>query len=234
MDIPGMLAAQITRADAQLTLEQAVHGLDSLDEVALHPVLASGFDPDLYAVFREVPYPGQPKSLPKESERQRCDLVIAHAGATGIADTIHRAKAMQQAAGTLFEPVADTMTVQDESLVAPEDAFWLEVKVIGQYTVVDGYAGPNRRYASAFGTCRADIRKLAKAGSINRAGLAIVLFAAEQTVSEHDLTVFMHTCLDRELPVRSLSIESTPIVDRIGNACCSVGLIEVQMRHHRG
>ena len=223
-----MLAAGISRAESQLIAEQAVHGLDARDEMQLHPILASGIESTHYRVFREVPYPDQPEKLPKESERQRCDLVITPAHATGITDDIHRRKEVDRAAQTLFAPVAERMLERDAHLVEPEDAYWLEIKTIGQYHIVDGYAGPNRRYASAFNACAADIRKLASSPYLTRAGLGIVLFCAAETIGTHDLTAFMHTCLDRELPVRSLRTTSVPLTDRIGNQTCTIGLIEVQ------
>jgi len=227
-DIPHMLAAGLARAEAQLKCEQAVHGLDALDEVHLHPILAQGFDNILYSVFREVPYPGQPEKIPKERERQRCDLVITAAGSAGIIDDIHRRKEIQCAAQTLFAPLAQTMTEPDGQLTEPGNAFWLEVKTIGQYHIMEGYAGPNRKYTSAFSVCRADLRKLAAARDIVRAALAIVLFCADETIGQHDLTAFMHTCLDRHLPVQSLRTASIPIANRIGNQSCTIGLIQVQ------
>src|SRR5438105_3075197 len=46
----------ISKAEADLRLEQAVYGLDAKDELALHAMLAEGLSAN-YAVAREVHYP---------------------------------------------------------------------------------------------------------------------------------------------------------------------------------
>ncbi|VAX41801.1 hypothetical protein MNBD_PLANCTO03-1812, partial [hydrothermal vent metagenome] len=88
--IAEALASGLVAAERDFVAEQAVHGLDALDEVALHPLLARGLREAGFAVFPETPYPGQPEVLPKESERLRCDLVVAEGGATAIADSVQR------------------------------------------------------------------------------------------------------------------------------------------------
>jgi hypothetical protein len=222
------LGAGLAAAERAIAAEQAVHGLDALDEISLHPILARGIREAGFAVFRETPYPGQPTTLPKESQRQRCDLVIAPAATTGIADIVRVGKGLRLAKGTLFAEVAERTAAPPAGSLPPEDALWVEVKTIGQYTYVDGFAGPNRSYASQFNTCMADVRKLASGRSIVYAALALVLFNESAAVAEHDLTAFMHKCLDRDLPVAELHRESLPIADRIGNGACTVGLIRVR------
>jgi hypothetical protein len=191
-------------------------------------MLARGLREAGFAVFRETPYPGQPRVLPKESERQRCDLVVAPGGTAGIADSVRQGKELRKAEGTLFAAVAHELLAPPVGSLPPEEALWVEVKTIGQHTYVDGLAGPNRSYASQFNTCMADIRKLAGGRSIGHAVLALVLFNESAVVAEHDLTAFMHKCLDRRLPVADLRRESVPIADRIGNAVCTVGLVSVR------
>lgn len=62
--------------ERSLALAAAPHGLDALDEVALHALLHEGLAAD-FAVAREVHYPS---SMGKASARRRCDLVLtAHA-----------------------------------------------------------------------------------------------------------------------------------------------------------
>jgi hypothetical protein len=226
--ITQALATGLAAAETELAAEQAVHGLDALAEIALHPILTRGLHEAGYAAFRETPYPGQPEILPKESERLRCDLVVTSGGTTGILDSVRRGKELQRAEGTLFAEVASEMVTPPVGAVPPEEALWLEVKTIGQSTYVDGVAGPNRSYTSQFSTCLADIRKLASADAIEQAALAIVLFNAAPEIAQHDLTMCMHKCLDRRLPVVDLRTESFPIADRIGNAVCTVGLVVVR------
>ncbi len=226
--ITEALASGLAAAESALVAEQAVHGLDALAEVGLHPILAHGLHEAAYAVFRETPYPGQPEILPKESQRLRCDVVLAPGGATGISDSVRRGKELRRAEGTLFAEIATEIIPPPAGVVSPGDALWLEVKTIGQSTYVDGVAGPNRGYSSQFNTCLADIRKLASGESIEQAALVVVLFNALPEIAEHDLTAFMHKCLDRRLPVADLCTESIEIVDRIGNQICTVGLVRVR------
>ncbi len=226
--IAEALASGLAATERDFSAEQAVHGLDALDEVALHPLLAQGLQQAGFAVFREVPYPGQPETLPKESERLRCDLVVAEGGTTAIADSVRRGKELRRAEGTLFAEIAPALVTPPAGAVPPDEALWIEVKTIGQSTYVDGIAGPNRQYASQFTTCMADIRKLARSESIERAAFALVLFNAAPEIAEHDLLAFMHKCLDRGLPVSDLRTESLSIADRIGNAVCTVGLVSIR------
>ena len=226
--IAEALVSGLALAERDCAAEQAVHGLDALDEIALHPLLARGLREAGFAVFPETPYPGQPKVLPKESERLRCDLVVAEGGTTAIADSVQQGKEVRRAEGTLFAEIAPAMVTPPAGAVPPDEALWIEVKTIGQFTYTDGYAGPNRGYASQFNACMADIRKLAKGESIGRAVLAMVLFHATPEIAEHDLLAFMHKCLDRQLPVSDLRTASLPIADRIGNAACTVGLVRVK------
>lgn len=62
--------------ERSLVLAQAPHGLDALDEVAIHALFEAGLATD-FAVAREAHYPS---SMGKASARRRCDLVLtAHA-----------------------------------------------------------------------------------------------------------------------------------------------------------
>lgn len=227
-DLAAAFADRLRRREVDLCAEQAVHGLDSLPELALHPVLAEGAEGAGMAVFRETPYPGQPQTLPRESERERCDLVIAPGGALAIADSIRKRKERGRADGTLFATVAEREDRPAPGEVLPTDALWIEVKTIGQFTYVDGLAGPNRTYASQFGACLADVHKLARARDLANAGLLIVHFSEHAAVAVHDLTAFVHRCLDRDLPATDLYREHVEIADRIGNRLCTVGLVPVR------
>lgn len=226
--ITEALAAGLRRAEADLAEEHAVHGLDALDEIGLHPILASGLAAIDLAVFRETPYPGQPGTLPKESERLRCDLVVAAPGATGVSDKVLQGKEMRGMSDSLFAEVAERLTAPPKGFAAPEDALWLEIKTVGQYSYVDGFAGPNRSYASQFNQCRHDLKKLGLARGVEHAALVLVLFHERTEIAEHDLTAFVHKCLDHHLPVAGLTTASLPIADRIGNAVCTVGLVRVR------
>jgi hypothetical protein len=225
-ELAAAFADGLRRHEAALCAEQAVHGLDALAEVHLHPILAAGAVEAGFVAFRETPYPGQPEVLPRESARERCDLVLAPGGTIGIADVIRARKALRRAEGTLFASVAQELSAPGEA--PPEEACWLEVKTFGQYTYTDDIAGPNRTYASQFGTCLSDVRKLARARGLGDAALVVVHFAADESVAEHDLTAFVHRCLDRDLPVTGLIREAFPVLDRIGNRVCTVAIVPVR------
>lgn len=274
--------------EAAFAAEQGYRGLDSLDEVELHPVLADGLARELACdagaaehgatrVLREQAYPAewrkkrgkrgkqgdQADALPREQDRRRCDLVLipecagAAEPAQGAASTdssggslrdgssrliadelvgLRRARAEREALrGTLFEAVAPEVSGAEEArgglLAAPvsaADAFWLEVKVVGQFCYTSGVPGPNGTYASQLVRgVGADIRKLRDDPSIVRGAALLVLFAADELVASHDLLALSHRCIDAGLPIRSPLAAGFAIPDRIGNQWCAVWLAEM-------
>jgi len=242
-------AALMQREEA-LRLEQAVAGLDALDEVGLHPILESGITGAGFGVLREQPYPHEWKAgrraraaagdepLPQRRDRLRCDLVLTPGPGAVLGDSLENEKTAvairRRASGTLFEAVAVEQTRDLEQLgpagaIQPEDAYWLEVKVVAQYTFTSGVPGPNRTYASELtrGTI-SDLAKLAADERILHAGMLMVLFAADRETAEHDLNVVLHRVLDKELPIQSPLMRSLPIVERIGNSVCTACLIGVR------
>ena len=129
-----------------------------------------------------------------------------------------RPLAVPQREPTLFDP---------PDAVALEDAFWLEVKVVTQFTT----EGPNRTYASQFlSAVRQDVTKLTKDEGIVHAGLLIVLFARDERIAEHDLGAWLSRCLDRGLPIGSPSLRRIAITDRLGNGLCTIGVYPVHRR----
>jgi hypothetical protein len=209
------LAADALRGRAEeLDAERAVHGLDALPEIDLHPILAGALEGAGYAVHREQLYPAQ-STRRRRSERERCDLVLTR-GEGELLDP--RDGARQADAASLFTQRA----------VAPDDACWIEVKSVGQFTYEAGVPQPNRTYSSELVAGPiGDLAKLARDPFIATGAVLVVLFTADEPVARHDLGVLMHRCLDKELPVGSPMIRSFPITDRIGNARCSVALIPV-------
>ncbi|MHC4990900.1 MAG: hypothetical protein ACYTGC_07955 [Planctomycetota bacterium] len=194
------------RAEAdRLDTEQSVRGLDALDELSLHPLLAAGLGAAGYGVFAEQHYP-TPALRRRDNEGERCDLVLTPAG-RGLHDPSREP--------TLFDP---------PDAVAFDEAFWLEVKVVCQHTP----EGPNQRYASQLlSTVREDVTKLSRNRGIRHAGLLIVLFAEDQETVEHDLATWIDRCLQRGLPVGSPSLRALPITDRLGNDVCAAALYPV-------
>ncbi len=88
-----------------------------------------------------------------------------------------RKRARDEAAGTLFEAAPEAPPARHD--VAPDDAYWLELKVVAQFSVESGVPGPNSAYGSQITRfAAADIGKLSCDRTIVHAGLALVLFTA--------------------------------------------------------
>jgi hypothetical protein len=204
-DLADAIEAGLKQKLAQIDVEQAVYGLDTLDEVALHPVIAKTLEDAGYGVHREQRYPADRKHR-RASEGERCDFVL----------TADRCPLKHpDAAATLFEP-ADSVDLCD--------AFWLEAKVIAQFTS----EGANRNYASQLlATVRHDVTKLAKDDGILHAGLLIVMFVRDQVVAEHDLQIWENRCVRRGLPIGAPSRRYIPLNDRCGNGMCAISLYPV-------
>src|SRR5688572_1192704 len=124
-DIADAIEAGLRHRFEQLDAEHAVYGLDSLDELALHPVIEQSLRDGNFGVHREQRYPADRRKR-SFSEGERCDFVLTPDGR----DLIH-----PDAAGTLFDP-ADALELCD--------AFWLETKIVAQFNC----EGPNANYSS--------------------------------------------------------------------------------------
>lgn len=204
-DIADALEAGVATAARKLDDEQAVYGLDACDELDLHPRLARAIEAAGYGVHRERRYPSD-RSKRRESEGERCDLVITDDG---------RALQSPEAAPTLFA---------DPAAVALDDALWLEVKVVHQFQI----EGANPGYASQLlSTVREDVRKLSKDEGILHAGVLIVMFVRDTEVADHDLKVWQQRCLERGLPIGASYRRHVPLRDRLGNGVCALSLTPV-------
>jgi hypothetical protein len=205
-DIADAAEAGLRRRADAIDHEQAVRGLDVLDEVALHPVLAEAFAAAGYGVHREQRYPDDRRRR-RETEGERCDFVLTPDA---------RPLRATEARSTLFDR-ADA--------VEPADALWLEMKVVAQH----GEEGANARYATELlSTVRRDVTKLSKDAGILQAMLLIVLFVADERVAEHDLGIWQDRCLRRGLPIGAPSRRAFAIADRIGNRVCTAAVYPVQ------
>ncbi|MBY0312799.1 MAG: hypothetical protein K2W85_12080 [Phycisphaerales bacterium] len=242
--IADALIDALQTQESELRAEQAVYGLDALAEVDIHPLLASGLERAGLGVLREHPYPHEwlakkPSSksrigLPEHRDRQRCDLVLTPSPGQRLNDALHNERSRREEAdrlrGSLFESIATPPTTsRDPALLDPEDALWLEIKLVNQFCVSSGVPGPNRTYSSELTRNPvADLRKLADDHRIVHAGVAVVLCACDEPTARHDLGVLAHKCLDRNLPIAIPAFRATPIQDRIGNAVCALGLLTMR------
>ena len=200
-------AADGLRAERdRLEEEQGVLGIDALTELQVHPVLRAGLEA-VGAVQAEVRYPsGGAKS--RRSEGERCDIVLAPAGREVMVD----------APAPLF----------GDRLVDPEDALWLEVKVVAQHVLYDGYARANRNYASELlQAVTADITKLSREERIVHAGVLLVLFAEDEAIAMHDLGAWHRRAVEKGRAVSVPVSVGIAIPDLIGNGWCAVALARV-------
>lgn len=241
-EIVDLLAQTLREREAELRREQAFAGLDALQETELHPILAGVADLASWGVLREVTYPAQWRSkkprrklLPEDSERQRCDLVLTPKPGQRLADELKneraRVRARELVRGTLFESLATDepapVDLSKDVVVPAEDAYWLEVKAVGQFAYVDGVPGPNPAYSSQLTRgVSGDLRKLLADASVRRGGALLVHFTADEAVAKHDLGVLMHRLLDKGLVIRPPATARVGILDRVGNAVCTLVLIE--------
>lgn len=234
LDIAEVATEALSSASGEREAEHAVYGLDALDEVDLHAILAAGFERAGFGVLREVHFPGPKGSRAKDSERERCDLVVTRNPCAGVADPVKRRKSADRAAGTLFAPIAEAIEEEAAAgLVRPEEALWLEAKTLGQFAYADGVPGANRSYSSELLACARDLKKLAADRAIVHGALLVVLFAECEEVARHDLMVLAHRCLDKDLPIGSPAIEGFAVPDRIGNGWCAAGVYPLSVRADR-
>ncbi|MEN0021155.1 MAG: hypothetical protein AAF747_09760 [Planctomycetota bacterium] len=222
--------AGLLQAEEDAVREQSPHGIDALDELGLHDPLARGLAAGGRAVLREVHYPSQTQSKRAgrkragKTERDRCDLVLLPEGAASLADPVEILTDADERDATLFAE----SKVEAIAGCEPSDAFWLEVKAIGQYAYVEGVPGPNRSYTSLWAGCLRDLKKLAADDLLAGAGVAIVHFAAERAIAEHDFTQFAHRCLDADVGIDTPQTAFGAIADRIGNTSVAVALFSLR------
>lgn len=204
-DIADAIESGLRRRLEQLDLEHAIYGLDSLDELALHPVIEESLRHANFGVYREQRYPADRRKRIL-SEGERCDFVLTPDG---------KALSHPDAEGTLFDP-ADALELGD--------AFWLEAKIVAQFNC----EGPNANYSTQLlSTVRHDVTKLSKDEGILRAGLLLVMFVRDRRVAEHDLNIWQDRCLGRGLPIGAPAMRFIPINDRHGNALCAIAVYPV-------
>jgi hypothetical protein len=220
-DIAAMAGRILRGASEAFDAEQSVRGLDALDELSLHPILARGFEAEGLGVFREQCYPGTP-GRPIRRDRERCDLVLAQTPGLPLLDPVARRRERAEAADTLFVTQVEAASPAG---VACDEALWLEVKSVGQFCFTDGVPGPNPTYVSDMTAWIKDLAKLARDPVILHAAALAVVFAADERTLRHDLGVAIERALKRDLPLAAPAIECFQIADRIGNAVAGVAVI---------
>lgn len=204
--VADQVGASLEQAEAELALEQAVHGLDTMSEVALQSLLCQHLAQH-FVVSREVHYPST--SGAKRSHRQRCDLVLSPKGSP------------------LLVPAGPQLALPLSAEPAPRlcnlsEAFWLEVKVAYQFR-----AGGQRHrgYGTQFRrTVVADLRKLAAEPLIHHAALLLIVFNESAEMLNKDLDLFESLLIDKESLAGFRQVRSVRIQERIGHRLCSAAL----------
>lgn len=191
----------VSRAEADLRLEQAVYGLDARDERQLQELIAAGLRAN-HTVAREVHYPTSAGN--KLTHRQRCDIVLTPRGRELRSDS---------APPTLFDP---------PDRCSPAEALWLEVKIAYQFReggIRHGGYGAQWRNAVVD-----DLRKMEAESLICEAGLLLVVFNEARDILDKDLDLFEAVLMQKEVLAGFRQVRSVPILDRIGHRLCSVAL----------
>ena len=195
------LGEVLTRAEAEIRLEQAVYGLDAKSEVEIQQVLARGLG-EWYAVAREVHYPSSKGK--KLSHRQRCDLVLTPKGRPLKVDT---------APATLFDP---------PDLASPEEGLWLEVKVAYQFR--EGGRRHGGYGAQWRGAVVADLKKMEAEPHVHEAGLCLVVFNESREILDKDIELFETVLAQKEVLAGFRKVRSVDIWERIGHRVCTVAV----------
>ena len=191
----------VASAEAELRLEQAVYGLDRLDERRIQALLAERLIP-WYEVVREVHYPSTRGR--KLTHRARCDLVLATKGCPLKLDS---------AEPTLFDPA---------KACDPTDALWLEVKVAYQFREGGArHGGYGQQWRSGVVE---DLRKMDAEENIHEAGLVLIVFNESGEILEKDLQLFEDVLARKEVLAGFRHVRSVPITERIGHHLCTIAV----------
>ncbi len=209
--ISDAAASAIQDAARAADLEQSPLGVDALAELATHALLAGGLARTGFGVLREQRYPSNAHK-PRRTEGERCDFVLT-----------------PQPKDALNDPLAGATLFAGQGL-EPDRALWIEVKVVGQFSMVEGVSRPNPGYSGRLlGEAMADVRKLSAEPAIAWAALLLLIFSADRTTLEHDLAAWTRRAIDGGLPISAPIVRTIEIADRIGNSVCGVAVARV---HH--
>jgi hypothetical protein len=195
------LATILASREAELRLEQAVYGIDSLQELALHELLATGLSVH-HDVAREVHYPSTFGK--KLSHRARCDLVLTPRG---------RPLRLDSRPPGLFDPV---------DVTPPGEALWLEVKVAYQYRTPDErHGGYGAQWRDAVVN---DLRKMDADELIRHAALLLIAFTESREAIEQHLQAFEDVLVRKEVLAGFRQTRTIDVQDRIGHRACTAAL----------
>jgi hypothetical protein len=215
------VAEAVSEADRAAHVEQATRGVDAMPEAALQDLIAAACARAGFGVYREQPFPSDVGYHVKESARGRCDMALTEGGA-----------ALEDPQRVLLEELAKKGTLfagADEARgAAPEEAVWLEVKVVKQFTYSRGVPGPNRGYGSELmRAVEGDLGKLSRDARIARGALLVLVFSDCEATGVHDLGVAVRGALKAGMTLREPRMRAVRIDDRVGQGSCVLGLVSV-------
>lgn len=200
-DIADAISDVLRDAERRLRDEQAVYGLDSLDEAELQAVLSRGLRAR-FEVKREVHYPSSAGR--KRTNRPRCDLVLTPHG---------RPLQRDEEPPGLFDPV---------HACAASEALWIEVKVAAQYRAPDErHPGYGRQWRKAVID---DLRKVEADPLIREAALLLVVFTESREILSKDLDQLESLLVQAEVLAGFRQVRTVPILDRMGHRFCTAAL----------
>jgi hypothetical protein len=194
-------AAYLTAAENAVRQEQAVYGIDALDELQLHERLAGALV-GRYSVAREVHYPSTRGS--KLSHRKRCDLVLSPLG---------RPLRLDSRPPDLFDP---------PQMTEPADALWLEIKTAYQFR--EGGRRHGGYGAQWRGGVVKDLQKMEAEEAIHHAALVLIVFTESLAVFEKDLELFEDVLVRKEILAGFRQSRSVPIWERMGHRFANVAV----------
>jgi hypothetical protein len=204
----------LERAASDREREDAVSGIDRLEETQLQPLIAEALHRAGLGVWPEQRYPAD-RIHRRRSQGRRCDLVLTDS----ITLSPVRALAVADSAADPSKKISER---PDAPL--PPDAFWLEIKTVAQFTA----EGPARDYSPRLlGDVAADVGKMASDPDIRYAGVLLVLFTRDRETARHDLLAWQLRCSEKDLPVFSPAVGGFCLNDRVGNGHATVALFPV-------
>jgi hypothetical protein len=209
-DVADRIGQCLAEAEAGLKLEQAVYGLDAMDERPLQAMLADRLSA-FYTVAREIHYPSSRGA--KLTHRQRCDLVLTPWGKP----LAEEPKPFQPP--TLFDAFAAEAA---GPRCQPDDALWLEVKVASQFR--EGGARHGGYGAQWRQAVVDDLRKMDAYPLIREASLVLIVFNESGDILEKDLQLFEDVLIKKEVLAGFRQVRSISITERIGHRLCTAAV----------
>jgi hypothetical protein len=199
-DLADRLRDALQLAEDQFRMEQAVYGLDSLDEVKVHQLLVRGLSRS-YTIQREVHYPTSVGK--RKSARQRCDLVL----------TPHGRPLKPEGEPDLFTP---------PDAVPPELALWLEVKLAAQFRDA---STRNTAYGSQWRNGIVDdLKKMEADPRIHEAGLLLLAFTESEEIFAADLQALEALLVTSGVIAGFRHVRTIRLTERMGHRFLSLAL----------